>query len=384
MERRDFIKGTALAAAAAAVGTDAARAAPTEAAGQQALEARERAAAAQGGAGDPVLRALMDQAQGGVLPAAPGLVTASIAQAPDMKYRTLGHTGERMSLVGLGGFHLAKPGGPTSEEAVRLVHAGIEAGVNFCDNCWDYNGGESEIRLGRALSQGGYRNRTFLMTKIDGRTAKAATAQLDESLRRLKTDHLDLLQFHEIIRMGDPERVFADGGALEAVLRAREQGKLRYIGFTGHKSPAIHRHMFDVADQHGFRFDTVQMPLNVMDAHFDSFEQGVLPMALSHGTAVLGMKTFGDNFILKSGVASPAEMLHYPMSLPVSIQVCGIDNAMVLQQALDAVRSFVPPTDAERVALLSRTAVAAKDGATERYKVSNHFDGTAQNPQWLG
>ena len=384
MERRDFIKGTALAAAAAAVGTDAARAAPTEAAGQQALEARERAAAAQGGAGDPVLRALMDQAQGGVQPAAPGLVTASIAQNPDMKYRTLGHTGERMSLVGLGGFHLARPGGPTSEEAVRLVHAGIEAGVNFCDNCWDYNGGESEIRLGRALSQGGYRNRAFLMTKIDGRTAKAATAQIDESLRRLKTDHLDLLQFHEIIRMGDPERVFADGGALEAVLRAREQGKLRYIGFTGHKSPAIHRHMFDVADQHGFRFDTVQMPLNVMDAHFDSFEQGVLPVALSHGTAVLGMKTFGDHFILDSGVATPTEMLHYPMSLPVSIQVCGIDNPMVLAQALDAVRSFVPPTDAERVALLSRTAVAAKDGGTERYKVSDHFDGTAHNPQWLG
>ena len=384
MERRDFIKGTALAAAAAAVGTDAARAAPTEAAGQQALEARERAAAAQGGAGDPVLRALMDQAQGGVQPAAPGLVTASIAQHPDMKYRTLGHTGERMSLVGLGGFHLARPGGPTSEEAVRLVHAGIEAGVNFCDNCWDYNGGESEIRLGRALSQGGYRNRAFLMTKIDGRTAKAATAQIDESLRRLKTDHLDLLQFHEIIRMGDPERVFADGGALEAVLRAREQGKLRYIGFTGHKSPAIHRHMFDVADQHGFRFDTVQMPLNVMDAHFDSFEQGVLPVALAHGTGVLGMKTFGDHFILDSGVATPTEMLHYPMSLPVSIQVCGIDNPMVLAQALDAVRSFVPPTDAERVALLSRTAVAAKDGGTERYKVSDHFDGTAHNPQWLG
>ncbi len=392
MERRDFIKGTALAAAAAAAaGIDAARAAatpaaatPAEAAGQQALEGRERDAAAQAGAGDPVLRALMDQAPGGVLPAAPGLVTASIAQHPEMKYRTLGHTGERMSLVGLGGYHLAKPGGASSEEAVRLVHAGIEAGINFCDNCWDYNGGESELRLGRALSQGGYRDRTFLMTKIDGRTAKAATAQIEESLRRLRTDHLDLLQFHEIIRMGDPERVFADGGALEAVLKAREQGKLRYIGFTGHKSPAIHRHMFDVADAHGFRFDTVQMPLNVMDAHFDSFEQGVLPVALAHGTAVLGMKTFGDNFILKSGVATPAEMLHYPMSLPVSIQVCGIDNPMVLAQALDAVRSFVPPTDAERVALLSRTAVAAKDGGTERYKVSDHFDGTAHNPQWLG
>ena len=246
MERRDFIRTTALGVAAAAVGADAARAAAMQgagvtqgaatpdAAGQHALAGREQSAAAQVAAGEPVIHALMDQAQGGVLPAAAGLVTASIAQNPEMKYRTLGHTGERMSLVGLGGFHLAKPGGATSEEAVRLVHAAIEAGVNFCDNCWDYNGGESEVRLGRALSQGGYRNRTFLMTKIDGRTAKAAMDQIEESLRRLRTDHLDLLQFHEIIRMGDPERVFAQGGALEAVLRAREQGKLRYIGFTGH------------------------------------------------------------------------------------------------------------------------------------------------------
>ncbi len=396
MERRDFIRTTALGVAAAAVGADAARAAAMQgagvtqgaatpdAAGQHALAGREQSAAAQVAAGEPVIHALMDQAQGGVLPAAAGLVTASIAQNPEMKYRTLGHTGERMSLVGLGGFHLAKPGGATSEEAVRLVHAAIEAGVNFCDNCWDYNGGESEVRLGRALSQGGYRNRTFLMTKIDGRTAKAAMDQIEESLRRLRTDHLDLLQFHEIIRMGDPERVFAQGGALEAVLRAREQGKLRYIGFTGHKSPAIHRHMFEVADSHGFRFDTVQMPLNVMDAHYDSFEQGVMPVALAHGTAVLGMKTFGDPFILDSGVATPAEMLHYPMSLPVSIQVCGIDKPEILAQALGAVRSFVPPTDAERTALLWRTAAKAKDGSTERYKVSDHFDGTVQNPHWLG
>jgi diketogulonate reductase-like aldo/keto reductase len=386
MERRDFIRTTALGVTAAAVGTNAAGAAdsPTGAeTPQHALSGQEQAAAAQGGAGDPVIRALMDQAQGGVLPAASGLVTASIAQNPEMKYRTLGRTGERMSLVGLGGFHLAKLGGATSEEAVRLVHAGIEAGINFCDNCWDYNDGESEVRLGRALA-GGWRNRTFLMTKIDGRTAKAATDQIEESLRRLRTDHLDLLQFHEIIRMEDPDRVFAAGGALEAVLKAREQGKLRYIGFTGHKSPAIHRHMFEVADAHGFHFDTVQMPINVMDAHFDSFEQGVMPVALAHGTAVLGMKTFGDPFILDSGVASPAEMLHYPMSLPVSIQVCGIDKPMVLQQALDAVRSFVPPTDAERTALLWRTAAAAKDGSTERYKVSNQFDGTAHNPHWLG
>ncbi len=311
-----------------------------------------------------------------------GAVTSRIAQNPDMKYRLLGSTGEIVSMIGMGGFHLAKPGGPTADEATSLVHVAIEAGITFFDNCWDYNGGESERRLGLAL-RGGYRDRVFLMTKIDGRTAKSAASQIDESLSRLKTDHLDLLQFHEIIRMGDPELVFT-GGAMEAVLRAREQGKLRYIGFTGHKSPAIHAHMFDVADQHGFHFDTVQMPLNVMDAHCDSFERHVLPIALAHGTAVLGMKTFGDDFILKSGAASPMEMLHYVMSLPTALQVCGIDHAPILQQALDAVRTYAPMTPEQRAAILAKTAKVAADGSTERYKVSEQFDGTVRNPHWLG
>ncbi len=344
MERREFIKATALGVAAAGIG---------------------QAASAQ--------------------PAAPaGLVTAKMADHPEMQYRTLGRTGERVSLVGLGGFHLAKPGGPTAAEATQIVHAAVDAGIRFCDNCWDYNGGESEVRLGHALSQGGYRDRVFLMTKIDGRTAKAAMQQLDKSLQRLRTDHLDLLQFHEIIRMDDPERVFADGGALEAVLRAREQGKLRYIGFTGHKSPAIHKHMFDVADRHQFHFDSVQMPLNVMDAHFDSFEQGVLPVAVARGTGVLGMKAFGDNFILKSNVMTPTEMLQYPMGLPISVQVTGIDSMPILRQALDAVKTFQPPTPEQRAAILLRSALVASDGATERYKISNMFDGTVHNPQWLG
>ena len=201
---------------------------------------------------------------------------------------------------------------------------------------------------------------------------------------RLQTDHVDLLQFHEIIRMDDPERVFAAGGALEAVLRAREQGKLRYIGFTGHKSPAIHKHMFDVADAHGFHFDTVQMPLNVMDAHYDSFEQGVLPVALAHGTAVMGMKAFGDTFIVDSKSMSPLDMLQYPMSLPVSIQITGIDSMPVLAQALEAVRTFQPFTAQKRADLLAKTVDLAKGGKTERYKISTHFDGTVHNPQWLG
>ena len=350
MERRDLMKATAVGVAAATLG------APADAAGQT----------TQGGQVNPA-----------------GPVTSKIAEHPEMKYRALGRTGERVSLIGVGGFHLAKPGGPSADEAVRIVHTAIDAGVNFFDNCWDYNGGESEVRLGRALA-GGWRGRTFLMTKIDGRTAAAATRQLEESLKRLQTDHIDLLQFHEIIRMDDPERVFAAGGALEAVLRAREQGKLRYIGFTGHKSPAIHRHMFEVAKAHNFHFDTVQMPLNVMDAHFDSFEQGVLPVAAAQGTGVIGMKAFGDPFILDSKAASPIEMLHYPMSLPISVQVTGVDSLPILQQALIAVRSFAPFTPEQRAALLARTAAVAKDGGTERYKTSTHFDGTVQNPHWLG
>ena len=350
MERRDFIKATAAGVAAASI----------------ANAAWAQVETTQGGAVTPT-----------------GPVTSKIPEHPDMKYRPLGITGERVSLVGLGGFHLAKPGGPSADEAVRIVHAALEAGINFCDNCWDYNGGESEIRLGRALA-GGYRDRTFLMTKIDGRTASAAMSQIETSLQRLRTDHLDLLQFHEIIRMDDPERVFAAGGALEAALRAREQGKLRYIGFTGHKSPAIHRHMFEVAAQQRFHFDTVQMPLNVMDAHYDSFEQEVLPVALSHGTAVLGMKAFGDDFILKSGVVTPVEMLQYPMNLPIAIQITGIDSMPILAQALQAVRSFVPMTAEQRAALLARSAQIAADGATERYKTSHHFDGTVKNPEWLG
>ncbi len=226
--------------------------------------------------------------------------------------------------------------------------------------------------------------RPFGNTKIDGRTEKAAQQQIDESLKRLKTDHLDLLQFHEIIRPEDPETVFAPGAALSVALRAREQGKLRYIGFTGHKSPAIHAHMFEVADAHGFHFDSVQMPLNVMDAHYDSFEQRVLPIALARHTAVFGMKTFGDAFILESQVLTPSDLLAYSLSLPTTLQVLGIDTPAVLKQSLDAVASYQPLTPARRAEILAKSAARAADGSTERYKVSHHFDGTIQNPEWLG
>src|SRR5213596_4008007 len=223
--------------------------------------------------------------------------------------RALGRTGERVSAIGLGGFHLGKPDLPEAE-SVRIIRTAIDAGVNFLDNSWDYNEGRSEIRMGKALRDG-YRERAFLMTKLDGQTRTAAARQIEESLRRLQTDVIDLLQFHEIIRMEDPDRIFAKGGASEAALEAKDAGRIRYIGFTGHKSPAIHLRMLETAAAHQFLFDTVQMPLNVMDAHFDSFEKRVVPELLKQQIGVLGMKPMGSGQILRSKAATPIECLHY-------------------------------------------------------------------------
>jgi predicted aldo/keto reductase-like oxidoreductase len=298
-----------------------------------------------------------------------------------MKYRVLGSTGERVSMVGVGGFHLSKPQDP--QLAIRIVRTALENGVNFLDNSWDYAEGESERRMGMALRDG-YREKAFLMTKIDGRTAKSAMQQLEQSLQRLQADYVDLMQIHEVIRMADVDRVFAPGGALESLLKAREQGKLRYIGFTGHKSPEIHKHMLDVADEHNFRYDTVQMPLNVMDAHYHSFEQIVLPVAQQKHMGILGMKPMGDPFILESKTVSAQECLRYAMSLPVSVTITGIDSMEILQQALDVVENFTPLTASERAALLVRTANAARDGRSELYKSSQHFDSTSVHPEWLG
>jgi predicted aldo/keto reductase-like oxidoreductase len=296
-------------------------------------------------------------------------------------YRTLGRTNESVSLVGLGGYHLGKQGDP--EESIRIIRTGLDEGINFLDNCWDYNGGESEIRMGKALRDG-YRQKAFLMSKIDGRTKTAATSQINESLRRLQTNHIDLLQFHEVIRDTDPGRVFAAGGALEAVQEAQKAGKLRFIGFTGHKSPDIHLQMLATASQHGFLFDAVQMPLNVMDAHFNSFEKKVLPVLLKNNIAVLGMKPMGDHFILDSKTATAVECLHYSMNLPTSVVITGCDSLPILQQALLAARSFQPMDSSQVAALLAKTAKAAEAGQFELYKTSHHFDGTYANPQWLG
>jgi aryl-alcohol dehydrogenase-like predicted oxidoreductase len=296
-------------------------------------------------------------------------------------YRTLGRTKEKVSLVGLGGYHLGKQSDP--QESIRIIRTGLDEGINFLDNCWDYNGGESEIRMGNALRDG-YRQKAFLMSKIDGRTKAAAESQISDSLRRLQTDRIDLLQFHEVIRDTDPDRIFAAGGALEAVLEAKKAGKIRYIGFTGHKSPDIHLQMMATASKHGFSFDAVQMPLNVMDAHFNSFEKKVLPVLLKNDTGVLGMKPMGDHFILESKTSSAVECLHYAMNLPTSVVITGCDSLPILQQALQAARGFQPLDSSQVVALLAKTARAAEAGQFELYKTSHRFDGTYANPQWLG
>ncbi|QEL20655.1 aldo/keto reductase [Limnoglobus roseus] len=299
----------------------------------------------------------------------------------DMRYRTLGRTGEEVSLLGLGGHHIGRQ--KEEKESIEIIRTAIDAGVTFLDNCWDYHDGGSEVRMGKAL-QGGYRKKVFLMTKIDGRTKKAAAQQIEDSLGRLRTDVIDLVQFHEIIRLEDPDRIFADGAALEAVQEAKKAGKLRFVGFTGHKDPLVHLRMLEVAAAHGFRFDAVQMPLNVMDAHFRSFEKKVLPELVKEQVGVLGMKSLGDGSILKSKTATPVECLHYAMSLPTSVVVSGMDSLAILRQNLAAVKSFKPLTGEQVAELLGRTAKAAAEGKYERFKTTNGFDGTAKNPKWLG
>ena len=299
-----------------------------------------------------------------------------------MIYRKLGRTGERVSAIGLGGYHL---GMKTLDEAeaIRLMHQAIDRGINFLDNCWDYNGGVSEDRMGKALA-GGYRNKVFLMTKFDGRTKAEAASQINESLQRLNTDHIDLMQIHEVIRLDDPDRVFAEGGAMDAMREAKQAGKIRYIGFTGHKDPLVHLRMLDEARKHSVHFDAVQMPLNVMDAHFRSFAHDVLPVLLREGIAPLGMKAFGDHFVLDSKTVTPIEGLHYCLNLPVAAQITGIDSQQVLDQAFEAVKSFKPMSETQVTQLLEKTREAAQAGQFELYKISPHFDGTIANPKWLG
>ncbi len=317
-----------------------------------------------------------------VMTAGLGQRAAGSETKTQVPYRTLGRTGEKVSMVGIGGYHLGKPE-VDARESIRIVRMALDEGINFLDNCWDYNGGESEIRMGKALRDG-YRQKAFLMTKIDGRNKLAADKQINESLTRLQTDRIDLLQFHEVIRDSDPERIFAPDGALQAALQAQNAGKVRYIGFTGHKSPDIHLAMLAAASAHNFKLDTVQMPVNVMDHHFNSFESRVLPALVQQNIGVLGMKPMGDPFILQSKTVSAVECLHYAMNLPTSVVITGCDSVAILRQALEAARSFRPMSKEQVASILAKTAGAAKDGKFELYKTSHHFDGTYQNPQWLG
>ena len=341
MERRDFLKSAAVAAV-----------------GSAALPSHE-AAATPIAKNSPISR----------------------STSPDMAYRDLGRTGEKVSLIGLGGYHIGKQENPG--ESLRLIRSGIDRGITFMDNCWDYNGGISEVRMGQALRDG-YRSKVFLMTKMDGRTKQEYSLQLEQSLGRLQTDMIDLVQFHEVIRMEDPDRIFAPGGAMESAIAARDAGKIRYIGFTGHKDPTVHLRMLEMAQKHNFHLDTVQMPINVMDAHFRSFTKEVMPVATAQGIGILAMKTFGDSFVLKSKTVEPVEALHYSFTLPVSTVITGIDSMEILDQATNAVKTFKPLSEEQVTALLARTRDAAANGEFEPFKTSSHFDGTAQNPKWLG
>ncbi len=307
---------------------------------------------------------------------------APTPSAQPIGLRPLGDTGEMVSMLGLGGAHIGKPDKLSDAESIALMREAVDGGITFFDNCWDYNGGLSEERMGRALADG-YRSRVFLMTKLDGRTARAATEQLEQSLRRLRTDAIDLVQIHEVIRFDDPKRCFAEDGIVSALTAAKKQGKLRHIGFTGHKDPKMHLAMLQAAERAGLALSAVQLPLNVMDAHFRSFEREVLPVLERQKIGVLGMKPLGAGDILKSGLVSAEECLRYALSLPTSVVITGIDSRPILQQALKVGRSFVPLGVEERRSLLSRTAEAARDGRHELFKTADKFDGTVKNPHWL-
>lgn len=300
----------------------------------------------------------------------------------EMPCRTLGSTGEKVSAIGIGGSHIGL-NGVSEQLAIRIIRTAIDRGINFMDNSWDYHKGVSEIRMGKALRHG-YRDRAFLMTKIDGRSKQEAARQLDQSLQRLQVDMIDLVQYHEVIRYEDPHRIFDHQGAHVALEEARQAGKIRYIGFTGHKDPKIHLHMLQVAADYGVAFDTVQMPLNVMDAHYRSFQKEVLPELVRRKIGVLGMKCMGNGILLQSKTVTPSECLHYALNLPVSVVITGIDSMEILDQACQAVQTFQPMSGDAVRALLAKTAEAAAAGVFEPFKTSSVFDATARHPEWLG
>ena len=305
---------------------------------------------------------------------------AADERSGDMIYRKLGRTGERVSAIGVCGYHIGVA--PDSAAAARIVRTAIDRGINFMDNCWDYMDGKCEQWMGAALRDG-YRQKVFLMTKFDGRTKAATAKQIDESLQRLQTDHIDLMQYHENIRLEDPDRFFNDG-PVDALMEAKKAGKIRYIGFTGHKDPLVHLRMLEQAAAHKFQFDSCQMPLNILDAQFRSFAHDVGPQLVEQGIAVLGMKPLASGAIVQNKIATPAECLHYALNLPTSVVINGMPDLKALDQALDAVRTFKPLSQSDLSALLSRTRDAALSGKYEKFKTSTQYDGTARKPEWMG
>jgi predicted aldo/keto reductase-like oxidoreductase len=307
---------------------------------------------------------------------------AAWAVAGDMPYRTLGSTGEKVSLLGLGGFHLGFKARLTAAESTRIIRTAIDNGVNFMDNSWDYHGGESEVRMGQALADG-YRKKVFLMTKTDGLVKDVWNRQLEECLRRLQTDVVDLVQFHEINLPSDPDVIFGPGGAIEAAVAAKQAGKIRHIGFTGHRDPDILLKMLDTASSHHFTFDAVQLPLNVMDAHYRSFARQVVPVLVERGIAVLGMKSLGGGRIPKTNTVTPTECLQYTMNLKTSVVITGCETLKDLEQGLEAARNFKPMGEAAVAALLEKTAPVAANGQNEYYKTADYERYRRWRSEWF-
>jgi len=292
--------------------------------------------------------------------------------------RPLGKTGQMVSLLCLGGHASTNPKKMSEAESLKLIQRAVDEGITFMDNCWDYHDGEAEERMGKALAEGGRRDKVLLMTKVCGRSAKEAQSNLEDSLRRLKTDRIDLWQFHEIVYDNDPDWIFAPDGAFQTGLKAVQEGKVRYLGFTGHKDPIIHLKMLTMP----YDWASVQMPLNVMDVHYRSFQRHVLPALLQRQIGVLAMKSLGGNgsIVTKAGVPVE-EALRYVLSLPISTLVSGIDSEKVLDQNLKIVRGFQPLNLQERAAIEGRTLAMAGDGRFELFKSSKMFDGPVHRKQ---
>jgi predicted aldo/keto reductase-like oxidoreductase len=306
------------------------------------------------------------------------LLAAQQANPGGVPTRPFGRTGQQVSIMALGGHASTNPSKLEEKESLRLIQRAVDEGITFMDNCWDYHDGEAETRMGKALAEGGRRDKVFLMTKVCGRTAKEATSNLDDSLKRLQTDHLDLWMFHEIVYDNDPDWIFAADGAIHAGLKALQDGKVRHLGFTGHKDPLIHMKMLSKP----FEWASVLMPLNVMDIHYRSFQLNVLPQLLQRGIAPLGMKSLGGNGSIVSKAGIPVEeAIRYVLSLPITSLVSGIDSEKVLDQNLKIVRGFQPMTDEERRAVESRTLKLAGDGRFELFKSSKAFDGPVHRKQ---